>query len=60
MHRIGDTVIHKDYPLQLGRVVAKHKSTGLNGAIIYLVKWDRSGDCSRHIGFALNAAFKKL
>ena len=54
MHRVGDTVVHKDYPSQLGRVVAKHKSTGLNGAIIYLVRWNR------HIGFALKVAFKKL
>lgn len=54
--KIGRIVAHKDYPGQTGRVVAKYKSIGLNGAKIYLVRWDRSGDCSRHI----ESALKKL
>jgi hypothetical protein len=58
--KVGTVVTHKEYPAELGRIVGKFKESDQGGTSIYLVKWDQTKECSRHIGSALKLAFKKL
>ena len=55
MHKIGDKVTHKDYPSNVGTVVAK-TSRWKNSVPFFLVKWEKSDHCSRHISSALKKA----
>jgi hypothetical protein len=52
MHQVGDKVIHIDYPSKVGVVVAKTKRWGA-GIPFFLVNWEKSKHCSRHISSAL-------
>ncbi len=56
--KVGDKVKHKDNPARLGRVVAKSRRQNKywSGQAIFLIRWNDTKTCSRHIGPALEKA----
>lgn len=55
--KIGDSVIHIDYPKESGLIVAKTKNWP--GKLpVFLVKWDNGLQISRHIEQALKVVAK--
>jgi len=55
--KIGDKVYHVDYPNVEGQVVGQYRSSEL-GAKLFLVRWEGSTRCSRHIVHALKRVAK--
>lgn len=55
--KIGDRVYHVDYPHTVGQIVGQYRSSEL-GAKLFLVRWEGSTRCSRHIAHALKRAVR--
>ena len=55
--KIGDRVYHVDYPRTAGQIVGQYRSSEL-GAKLFLVRWEGSIHCSRHIAHALKRVAK--
>ena len=50
--QLGDKVTHVEFPGQIGTIVNTKKDEYSKVPII-LVRWDKTGNCSRHIPAAL-------